>query len=420
MRACSQARSGRFGATRFARAIAANARWLSPSASACRASPANSSGLPDVGEVDAPVLAVPRCGPWLAHAVSTSTAASTTRRIERAFGSMVMALSLTAWRPWRVHRHGSAIHRWALVQAIAASVRSAHALEYRPSGGSVLMEDLKPHRHAGRSRLVLGLFLLALGGVMLAVNLGYEMPTGWWRYFPVPLIALGLWGLVVPSRHLDRSGGIWLLATGLYCLVGVFRLFGLGWGTRLADLRHRFGLELPGPRLRSRAPRPHAGCLRRVSSMDFDHEPRDRRARAPRRNATQPRSSRADLGPTGGRHRHRPHRRDSAGRQSRLVRGPLRAAQPVAAGAGRGRRDDGAQPGSPPQPLLGLGADHGRHVGLPRSHRLDSRQPVASAAARPVAVRRRLAGVARASTVRRSRNRSRAPTITWSSCARSR
>ena len=93
------------------------------------------------------------------------------------------------------------------------------------------MEDLKPHRNAGRSRLVLGLFLLALGGVMLAVNLGYEIPLGWWRYFPVPLIALGVWGLALPSRHLDRSGGIWLLATGLYCLVGVFDLFGLGWGT---------------------------------------------------------------------------------------------------------------------------------------------------------------------------------------------
>lgn len=54
------------------------------------------------------------------------------------------------------------------------------------------MEDLKPHRHAGRSRLVLGLFLLGLGALMLAVNLGYQVPLGWWRYFPVPLMALGL------------------------------------------------------------------------------------------------------------------------------------------------------------------------------------------------------------------------------------
>ena len=66
---------------------------------------------------------------------------------------------------------------------------------------------------------------------MLAVNLGYQMPLAWWRYFPVPLIALGLWGIVMPTRHLDRSGGIWLFATGVYCLVGVFGMFGLGWGT---------------------------------------------------------------------------------------------------------------------------------------------------------------------------------------------
>jgi hypothetical protein len=44
-------------------------------------------------------------------------------------------------------------------------------------------------------------------------------------------MALGILGLVLPTRHLDRSGGIWLFATGLYCLVGVFGMFGLGWGS---------------------------------------------------------------------------------------------------------------------------------------------------------------------------------------------
>lgn len=93
------------------------------------------------------------------------------------------------------------------------------------------MKDQTPHPHTGRSRLVLGIVLLALGAVMLAVNLGYSLPLGWWRYFPVPLIAFGLWGLILPSRHLDRSGGVWLLATGVYCLIGIFGLFGLGWGS---------------------------------------------------------------------------------------------------------------------------------------------------------------------------------------------
>jgi Domain of unknown function (DUF5668) len=86
----------------------------------------------------------------------------------------------------------------------------------------------RPHR--GSSRLVLGLFLLVLGGVLLAHNLGYRLPEGWWKYFPLPIMLLGLWGLILPSRHLDRPGGVWLLATGVYCLIGVFDLFGLGWG----------------------------------------------------------------------------------------------------------------------------------------------------------------------------------------------
>jgi LiaF transmembrane domain len=92
------------------------------------------------------------------------------------------------------------------------------------------MSNLPPERHTGRSSLVLGIILLGLGAVMLAINLGYGLPLGWWQYFPIPLIALGLLGLIAPTRHLDRPGGIWLLATGIYCVIGVFGLFGLGWG----------------------------------------------------------------------------------------------------------------------------------------------------------------------------------------------
>lgn len=93
------------------------------------------------------------------------------------------------------------------------------------------MNEVTPHQHAGRSRLVLGLFLLALGALMLAINLGYHLPVGWWKYFPAPFVLLGLWGLILPNRHLERSGGVWLLAIGIYCFIGIFDLWRLGWGT---------------------------------------------------------------------------------------------------------------------------------------------------------------------------------------------
>lgn len=84
-------------------------------------------------------------------------------------------------------------------------------------------------RNTNRSRLVLGVFLIGLGALLLAANLGYALPEGWWRFYPFVFIVFGVLGLAMPSRNLDRAGGVWLLATGLYCMTGVFNLFGLGW-----------------------------------------------------------------------------------------------------------------------------------------------------------------------------------------------
>jgi peptidoglycan/LPS O-acetylase OafA/YrhL len=84
-------------------------------------------------------------------------------------------------------------------------------------------------RNSNRSRLVLGIFLIVLGAVLLAANLGFELPYGWWRFYPFIFIVFGALGLFMPSRHLDRSGGVWLLAIGVYCAIGVYDLFDLGW-----------------------------------------------------------------------------------------------------------------------------------------------------------------------------------------------
>jgi cell wall-active antibiotic response 4TMS protein YvqF len=85
--------------------------------------------------------------------------------------------------------------------------------------------------HKGRSHFVLGVILLCIGVVLLALNLGFDIPWHLWKYFPIPMIAFGLWGILSPGRDLDRIGGLWLLTNGVYCLIGVFQLFGLGWST---------------------------------------------------------------------------------------------------------------------------------------------------------------------------------------------
>lgn len=91
------------------------------------------------------------------------------------------------------------------------------------------MIDVTPRRPRHRSPLVMGISLILIGALLLMINLGYGLPAGFWNYWPLGLIALGVVGIVAPTRHLRRSGGIWMLATGLYCQISVLGLFDLGW-----------------------------------------------------------------------------------------------------------------------------------------------------------------------------------------------
>lgn len=106
------------------------------------------------------------------------------------------------------------------------------------------MQDVTPNRHRHRSPLVLGITLILLGALLLALNLGLGLPLSLWQYWPFALMVPGMIAIVVPSRHLSRSGGIWLLATGIYCEIGVTGLFGLGWFSAWPIFIMAYGLEV--------------------------------------------------------------------------------------------------------------------------------------------------------------------------------
>lgn len=91
------------------------------------------------------------------------------------------------------------------------------------------MNDSRHSNRTRRSHLVLGVFLFTIGGILLAANLGYGIPWDILLYWPIVLMAFGLVGLAMPSRHMRRSGGLWLFVSGLYCQIGLTHWFGLGW-----------------------------------------------------------------------------------------------------------------------------------------------------------------------------------------------
>ena len=88
-------------------------------------------------------------------------------------------------------------------------------------------ETLERRRAGGR--LVLGLFLLTIGALLLADNLGFDVPRRIWSYWPFLLFGLGVAKLLWPGKPEDRRGGYWLLVVALWGLVNVFGLFGLDW-----------------------------------------------------------------------------------------------------------------------------------------------------------------------------------------------
>ena len=115
------------------------------------------------------------------------------------------------------------------------------------------MQEVAPTRPRHRSPLVLGICLILLGASLLALNLGWRLPFSLRQYWPFALIVPGLVAIAAPSRHLSRSAGIWLLATGIYCEISVTGLFGLGWLSAWPVFIMAYGAEVICDSPRNRA-----------------------------------------------------------------------------------------------------------------------------------------------------------------------
>ena len=101
-----------------------------------------------------------------------------------------------------------------------------------------------PQTYRRRSPLVAGIILIVIGALLLALNLGLGLPIALWNAWPIFLIVPGLVGLVSPSRHLTRSGGLWLIASGIYCQLAVTDWLGLGWFSAWPVFVIAYGLDI--------------------------------------------------------------------------------------------------------------------------------------------------------------------------------
>lgn len=89
---------------------------------------------------------------------------------------------------------------------------------------------MKSERNKVLGRRVLGSYLILIGLLIFAVNLGFEVSHVVRSYWPILLLVAGGAKLLSADRE-ARSEGFWLMLAGLYCWVSVWNLWGLSWGT---------------------------------------------------------------------------------------------------------------------------------------------------------------------------------------------
>ena len=107
-----------------------------------------------------------------------------------------------------------------------------------------MTDPLSCNSRRRRSPLATGIVLIVIGTLLLALNLGWGVPVVFWDYWPLMLIVPGLVAIVAPTRHITRSGGIWLVAWGVYCQVGISDWLGLGWFSAWPVFVIAFGIDM--------------------------------------------------------------------------------------------------------------------------------------------------------------------------------
>jgi hypothetical protein len=112
-------------------------------------------------------------------------------------------------------------------------------------------EEKIRRRHNGN--FVLGVVLLAVGALLLADNLGFDLPFRLWEAWPLVIVALGAIRLLTADDSDERRNGFWTLAAGLYCWISSWRLFGLQWGSAWPIFLVAQGLVIVFPQAFGRA-----------------------------------------------------------------------------------------------------------------------------------------------------------------------
>lgn len=89
-------------------------------------------------------------------------------------------------------------------------------------------------------RWLVGAVLIAIGALLLLMNIGLIERFSLWRFWPLILIAAGISRLMASKR----AEGFWLLTLGLWFQISLLHLWGLSFGETWPAILIAFGVFL--------------------------------------------------------------------------------------------------------------------------------------------------------------------------------
>src|SRR5688500_2979337 len=97
-------------------------------------------------------------------------------------------------------------------------------------GRYVIWRRLNPERRTAMTRQsiptpTVGVFLVAVGSLVLLSDFGLDLAGSIWSYWPLIVIAVGMTKVMEPRHPGERAQGIWVGIAGLWLLVSTLGVY---------------------------------------------------------------------------------------------------------------------------------------------------------------------------------------------------
>lgn len=98
--------------------------------------------------------------------------------------------------------------------------------------------------HDRRRALLWGIFLIAIGGLLMMDRFGVFESEPWWRYAPLILVLFGINRIISSKKAKHLADGFWQIFLGFWLFASLVHLWGLSFHNSWPFLLIAWGVSI--------------------------------------------------------------------------------------------------------------------------------------------------------------------------------